>query len=229
MVDVSEVLRGSIGVDEPLLDQLIGASTRRLFRAGETIFREGDAATSVHVLRAGLVAVRVGPGHGDDILLAILGPGELFGEQAALRAHATRVASVEAIRDTRTLEIPRASFEELRRCDPAVDRYLLETLSARMNRLAELLVDALRRSHETRIVSALTQMAELEGEGPRNGPLELQLTQRALGELAGVPLRTTQDKIRRLVADDLVRPAGRGRLVVVDLPGLRARLGSIRG
>lgn len=229
MADVSEVLRASIGVDDELLEQLIGASTGRLYRAGETIFEEGDPAASVHVLRSGLATVRCRARRGDDVLIAILGPGELFGEQAALRSTATRFASIRAFRDTRTLEIPSDSFAELRRRDPAVDRFLLETLSARMYRLTDLLVDALYRSYETRIVTTLVRIAELEGDGAAPGPVEVQLTQRVLGELAGVPLRTTQDKIRRLVADDVVHPAGRGRLVIPDLTRLRARAGSWRG
>ena len=55
---------------------------RRSFRKGETLFHEGDPGDSLHLIEKGRVAIRPSTPLGEVVTLAILGPGESFGEQA---------------------------------------------------------------------------------------------------------------------------------------------------
>src|SRR5205814_3504206 len=54
------------------------------FEAGETIVREGDAAEKWYVLTEGTVLVERADLIGQNVSLAVLGPGESFGESALL-------------------------------------------------------------------------------------------------------------------------------------------------
>jgi EAL domain-containing protein (putative c-di-GMP-specific phosphodiesterase class I) len=71
---------------------------RRLFSAGSEIFREGDVGDFAFIIERGEIEISVGQGETKEVL-AILGPGELFGELAALDGHA-RSANALAMSDT---------------------------------------------------------------------------------------------------------------------------------
>ena len=64
------------------------------FAAGETIVREGDAADRWYILTEGSVVVERADLIGQNVNLAVLGPGESFGESALLTEQTRRVATV---------------------------------------------------------------------------------------------------------------------------------------
>src|SRR5690606_39858394 len=72
-------------------------SNRRHFRAGETIFAEGDPPTAAFLIESGRVQISTRR-HGDPQVVAELGPGELLGEMAVID-DAPRSASAFAITD----------------------------------------------------------------------------------------------------------------------------------
>jgi extracellular factor (EF) 3-hydroxypalmitic acid methyl ester biosynthesis protein len=61
---------------------LIGGATQQSFRRGDTIIEEGALLCAAFVIRQGYVRVKTSQGKG--ITLAILGPGEVFGEMSFL-------------------------------------------------------------------------------------------------------------------------------------------------
>ena len=103
------------GLSEALRAQL--AVKTRIVRvgAGEFLFREGDAARSLFVMRAGrLEVVSEGPPR---VVIRVLKRGSVLGELALLGA-GTRSASVYARRDSELLELDREQFEWLIRTVP---------------------------------------------------------------------------------------------------------------
>ena len=99
------------GAGEDALAEL--AADARPFRvlAGEWVLREGDAAEDLFVVVRGRLRVVADAG-GNERTLRILGPGAAIGELALLTG-ATRSASVQAVRDTTLLRLPRGPFMEL--------------------------------------------------------------------------------------------------------------------
>ena len=65
-------------------DRVLQAGRRRHFARGETLFHYGDRADAVHLLDRGRVAVRVLTPQGDQVILNVLGPGQVFGELALI-------------------------------------------------------------------------------------------------------------------------------------------------
>ena len=78
------------------------------YEAGEVIFREGDSAEAVYLLRDGEVEV-LRRSDGDEVRIAVIGEGELFGEISVIRGEA-RSTTLRAICPARAVEIPRAAF-----------------------------------------------------------------------------------------------------------------------
>src|SRR3954463_121840 len=83
----------------------------RKHRAGTTLFREGDPGRTMYVIRSGRVNIwkRIAE---SEITLAVLGPGEFFGEMALLEG-LPRSASATVIEDATLVEVDQQSFETL--------------------------------------------------------------------------------------------------------------------
>src|SRR5438046_1734845 len=103
----------SVADDWPLLQALPEPERRllperarpRRFAKNEVIFHAGDPADTLHLIRSGHVAARVTTPQGDVATLAVMGPGEFFGEMALVSPGAPRSATAVALEPTETLSV----------------------------------------------------------------------------------------------------------------------------
>ncbi|TVP70305.1 MAG: EAL domain-containing protein [Leptolyngbya sp. LCM1.Bin17] len=103
----------------------------RLFKAGETIFREGDEADKAYIIESGYVEIFVGSGE-EAIQLNVLGPGDIFGEMGIVDT-SPRSASVKAIGPCRCMVILASQIvERIDASSPIVQ--LLIAMSLHRNR-----------------------------------------------------------------------------------------------
>jgi CRP/FNR family transcriptional regulator len=101
---------------------------RRTFRAGEVIFRQGDAATGeAYLVHHGKVEVRKRI-DGEERLLRTLGKGDLLGEVALFR-DAPHSATAVAIERVTLLVIPADRLEEMVRANPGLAMALIRQLA----------------------------------------------------------------------------------------------------
>src|SRR4051812_5777117 len=77
--------------------RLLAAARRRRFRKGDTLFHEGDPGDALHLVEKGHVAIQTTTLLGDVATLNVLGPGDVFGEQALIAPEAVRTASAVAL------------------------------------------------------------------------------------------------------------------------------------
>jgi CRP-like cAMP-binding protein len=208
----------------PAADQrrLIAGLRRRAYRRDEVIFHQGDPADSLHLIAAGHVTVRVTLPGGEFVIVAILGPGEAFGERALVGVPRPRTATVTALEQCETLTLGRDEFERLRASYPGVDRFLVELLSARVDRLDRYLLEALYVPAERRVLRRLLDLCQLyDGDEQR---IVIPVTQEMLASLAGTTRPTANQVLGRLAADQMVE-VSRGQIIVVNREDLSRRAG----
>ncbi|GAB0103282.1 Crp/Fnr family transcriptional regulator [Nocardia sp. JMUB6875] len=198
--------------------QFLAACTPRRFRRRDIVCHEGDPGDCVHLILAGRLLVRVTTPLGHAATLTMLGPGEMFGEQALLSPEARRTATIVAVTDAETLTLNRVQLERLRREYPQVERFLTTSLAAQVRRLSAAVLEALYLPVETRVLRRLADLAARYGDGG-GAPTVIQLTQEDLASMAGTT-RATANKVLRELEDQGVVRLGRGSLTVLD----RARL-----
>lgn len=198
--------------------ELVAAARRRRFSRGEVLFHEGDPGDTLHLLTKGYVAVRTTTRLGDVVTLAVLGPGQTFGELALLDADAERSASAVALEAAETLSWRRDHVEEMRRANADVDRFLIEVLAEQVQRLSGLLVEALHLPVEARVLRRLSALADLYD--PEADEVTVPVTQEDLASLAGTTRPTANRVLKDAEERGLLR-LGRGRATVVDRDGLR--------
>jgi CRP-like cAMP-binding protein len=106
------------GLSEPDRFLFAAFAEEKRFGAGSEIFREGDPGDALYVIGRGRVRISRNIAGGEEAL-AILGPGEIFGEMAILDPRAAgRSADARAHEDALLLELTRARFEALEKSGP---------------------------------------------------------------------------------------------------------------
>lgn len=111
---------------------------KRQFHAGQTIFKEGEPGDVVHLLRQGMVEIRHAQNGGKPRQLAILHPGDIFGEMA-LFDDRRRMASAVALTDCETIIVSKDEFQRrIHQTDPAI-RHLVMLLIHRLREADQLL------------------------------------------------------------------------------------------
>jgi CRP/FNR family cyclic AMP-dependent transcriptional regulator len=202
------------------LESILERALRRTYGKGEALFHEGDAGDTLHLVETGRVAIRIVTPDGDTATLAVLGPGEAFGEMALLRRSSQRSASAFALEAVTTLTIHKDVFTRLRSDNPAIERFLVSVLAARVDRLSKHLMDALYASVETRVVRRLLETASTYADD--TGKLVLPLTQEDIAGLAGTT-RPTANQILKQLEDAGVLALSRGKVEIVDRAALARR------
>lgn len=118
------------GMEPHHLRQLARIAGSRGFAAGETIIRMGEPGAEMYVIRSGRVKV-VLERPTESVVLAVLGPGDFFGELSIFDGEA-RSATVTAIEDTETLTLWRFDVMQMVSRSPELAWSLLKSLSARL-------------------------------------------------------------------------------------------------
>src|SRR5690348_1291211 len=142
-------------------NRLVARLRREAYRRDEVIFHQGDPADTLHLIAAGHVSVRVTLRGGEYVVVAILGPGDTFGELALVGDAQTRGATIVALEPSETLVLGRHEFERLRTSYPGIDRFLVGLLSARLEKINTNLLEALYVPAERRVMRRLLGLCEL--------------------------------------------------------------------
>lgn len=201
--------------------QILAAAPRRKFPRGQIVFHAGDPADAMFVILLGRVAVRVVTEFGDTVTLAVLGPGDSFGELALFRPHHRRTATVTTLEQTELIRFEAAQVATLRRAHPAINDLLLEVMARQVERLSAHLTEALFVPVDKRVVRRLLALSRQYSEDDRS-PVAIPLTQEDVAGLAGTTRPTANQVLRRLEDERLISLA-RGRIVIVDVTGLHRR------
>jgi CRP-like cAMP-binding protein len=110
---------------------LLDRFTRVGFTAGTRIINQGTPGTGLYVIATGEVEVSVAKDQGDAVVVANLGPGQVFGEIALLNDQPT-TATVTARGGVGALFLPRAEFSKVVAAHPTVHAYLSSLSSDRL-------------------------------------------------------------------------------------------------
>ena len=199
---------------------LLTAAPRRRFARGEVIFHEGDPGDALHIIAKGHVAVRATTRLGDVATFRVLGPDDIFGEQALLVTDAHRAATAVALEVVETHTLHRDDFEDLRRNHPEIDRFLVEGLVLQVRRLSAHLQEALFVPSETRVLRRLLELCDTFRSA--DGQIVVPLTQDDLASMAGTS-RPTANRVLKSAEADGVLHVAHGRVEVLDTEAL-ARL-----
>lgn len=175
------------------------------FGRGEGIFREGELAERLFLIDSGRVKLSISSIAGQELLIGVLGRGQIFGELEVIDRGA-RAMDARAMEDTRVYALDSDVFWTMLENRPALARRLLELMARRLRRADQTSQDLVFFDAPTRLARRLLQLAEEHGEAVGDGQqpikLSMRVTQEELAQMIGV----TRESANRLVASF----AGRG-------------------
>jgi CRP/FNR family transcriptional regulator, cyclic AMP receptor protein len=130
----------------------------------EIVFRQGDAADAVYYIEAGKIQLTVISEHGKEGVIAMLEPGEFFGE-GCIAGQLLRMASASATAKSTIVKIEKAAMIRVLHEQPAISEMFMAFLLSRNIQIEADLVDQLFNSSERRLARLLLLLANFGKEG----------------------------------------------------------------
>jgi len=147
------------------------------------VYRQAGPADAVHYVQKGKIKIVVASKQGKEAVIAILGPGEFFGE-GCLIGQPLRLATAKAMADSEVTRVGKIEMIRVLNQEPAFGALFMTHLLTRNSRVEEDLVDQLFNSSEKRLARTLLLLANFGKEGGPQ-PIATPISQEALAEIIG--------------------------------------------
>lgn len=200
---------------EPELDRVLQVASERRFKGGQVIFQKGDLGTSMMAVLNGRVKISAYSEDGKEVMLNIIGPGQVFGEIALLDGK-ERTADATAMETSRLLILDRRDFIPFLESNPKIMVRLFDVLCERVRRTSEMVESVAFLDFGARLARLLLRFGEQHGVEVDDGlRIDLRLSQQDLGNL----IASTRESVNRQLnawAQDGVISFSRGRITILD-------------
>ncbi|MBM4379634.1 MAG: cyclic nucleotide-binding domain-containing protein [Deltaproteobacteria bacterium] len=193
----------------------------REIAAGTVLFKEGDPGREMYVLQSGKVTLTKNVRDVEKVL-AVLGPGEFFGEMAII-SNKPRSATATVSETARLLVIDPRTFEAMIRGNAEIAVRLIKKLSDRLAEAHTQIERLLVADPQSRVVHAMLQAAISRGKKGPEGLL-VEMPVRELHVDLGVSEQLLLSLLERMERSGLVSQVGPEALVVRDVDQLQEYL-----
>jgi CRP/FNR family transcriptional regulator, cyclic AMP receptor protein len=152
------------------------------FRRGQVVFSQGDPGDDVRYIQSGAIKLSVLSRIGKEAVVAMLAPGDFFGE-GALAGQSVRIGTATAIMASSVLVIDKEAMTRLLHEEPTFSDRFISYMLTRNMRIEADLVDQLFNSSEKRLARTLLLLARYGQANPqRTLP---KISQETLAEMIG--------------------------------------------
>lgn len=178
------------------------------------VLREGDCTENVYFVLRGSLRVLVSDDAGREVILSILGTGELFGEMGVIDGD-PRSASVVAVEPSELIVIAKPDFERCLAANFDISLAIMRGLVHRL-RAADRAIESLALFDVYgRVARLLIEMAEPDGNGRQAIPRKL--TKQDIAKMVGASREMVSRVMKDLQRQGLVEELN-GRLVLREKP-----------
>jgi CRP/FNR family cyclic AMP-dependent transcriptional regulator len=223
-VDIDVVRQAPLfaALNDEAADALMASMTPSHLERSEILFREGDGGDRLYVIREGKIKLGRTSVDGRENLLAILGPGEMFGE-LSLFDPGPRTATATAVAETQLIALGHDDLTSFLSGRPAVAANLLAALARRLRRTNEALADLVFTDVPGRVAKALLDLSVRFGRPAEDGILVAHdLTQEELAQLVGASRETVNKALADFASRGWIKLEARA-VVLTDAERLRRR------
>jgi len=218
------------GSPEPKSNLIVPESIRKILadhgrimrvRKGHVLLAVGLQASDVYLVVEGLLCVSLISAQGRETVLRSIGPGEIFGELAAIDGE-PRSADVVASQNSSLLFIPGKTFVSLIEQEPVLSLWLSRYLAHQVRYLTNRIYELSTMAVGTRLQAELLRLAELPDN--KGGASILRVpTQSELAARIGTNRETVTRELSLLVRERLVVKEGR-RILIPSITKLAERI-----
>jgi CRP-like cAMP-binding protein len=186
----------------------------RTYAAGQTVFYQGDAGTTVYIVESGWVRIYVYTADGQEVGVVRCGRGDYFGEMSLIDG-GPRSATATAIEDTVTLVLGADDFHRHLGRSHQITLNLLLGLSTHLREANQAVQALASLDVNQRVILKLLYLARRQGTPVDRGiRIQGRLTQRQLATLIMASRESTNRALRALERKGLIE-ARNGRIVLL--------------
>lgn len=186
-------------------DQLLALGTERRFSDSQMIFQQGDPGLSMMLVLRGQVRISILSEEGKELTLAMLWPGECFGEIALLDGQ-PRSADATAIGDCTLFVLTRQDFIPFLERHPQVAIGLLAVLCGRLRTNTEFIEKLVFQNLPTRLAQLLVKLAAAHGtNSPTGMRIACKLSQQEIANQIATSRESVNKQLRAWRAEGLLR------------------------
>ncbi|MCP5082149.1 MAG: Crp/Fnr family transcriptional regulator [Alphaproteobacteria bacterium] len=201
------------------LEKLARYSQVQEVEPGTVIFSKSDAGDSMMVIIAGKVVIGSTSVAGKELVLNIIGEGEVLGEIAFIDGEA-RTADARALEETVYLVLERRYFQPLLDEQPKLASELLGVLCQRLRNTTDQMEDTAFYELKTRLARKLMAFAQHYGEASNElDNVELPVNQSELGAMLSATRESVNRQLRELANAGLIE-LNQGAITILDRDGL---------
>lgn len=203
------------------LDQLLARASTRRVPVGEAVFEQGQKATQFFLLLHGRLKVTQVTSEGQQIIVRVVHPGDIFGFAQALQRDdypGTPIAAAESV----VLSWPNDVWGSVVEQNPHLAVNAMRTIGQRLQeahtRIREMSTEEVERRVAHAVLRLIEQAGRREEEGTR---IDFPLTRQDVAEMTGTTLHTVSRLFSAWESQGIVK-GGRQKLLVRDKERLQA-------
>ena len=209
------------GMDDHLVKRVSSLTTMKSVESRSPIYFPDEPSRAIFFLKQGHVKIsRMNP-EGKEVILDVIGPGELFGELALSEEESPRSEIAETLDEAVICAIKRDDFESLLRMNPDLNLQITKRVGLRLRKIEERVSDLVFKDVKKRIATFLVRYAEEFGKVKHNiVSIRTNLTHQEIAFLTGSSRQTvtsTLDEFRKQGLLDFSRVG----FVIKDLEALQ--------
>lgn len=187
------------------------------YKKGMSIFSEGKYPTGIHIIHSGKVKiVKIGD-EGKEQIVRFAKTGELLGYRALFGNHAYKASAI-ALNEVQICHISEKKFFNILSKNQYLYLNLLKKLSLDLGRAEDTILSISQKSAKERIAETIVSLYYKFGHD-KNNSIDVQLTRKEIGNLAGTTIETTIRTLSNLKKEHLIELNGK-QIVVKDMAGL---------
>lgn len=197
------------------LDDVLGQASSRRYAAGTAVFEQGQPAEHFFVLLHGRLRVTQVTPEGQQMVIRMVNPGDLFGIARALRRTdypGTSMAVVESI----ALAWPMSAWEGMLDKHPALAVNAMQTMGGRLQEAHARMRELSTEEVERRVAHAVLRLANQSGKKEAAGiRIDFPVSKQDIAEMTGTTLHTVSRILSAWESAGLVE-GGRQKLLIKD-------------
>lgn len=188
----------------------------------QILYFPADSSSSIYMLKAGKVKISRISSEGKEIILTILGPGEVFGE-LGITGQQEREEIAEVTDDAIICMVDIKNMQDMMKDNPKFNMEILKFIGFRLKRVQNRLESLIFKNAEQRIRSLIKELAEDHGRaiaGDDNyREVKLGLTHEDIAKLTATSRQTVTTQLNELEKNGIIK-YDRKRITITDLSRL---------
>jgi CRP/FNR family transcriptional regulator len=207
------------GTDASTFPLICRASTKKVLRKGDFLFRQGDAADALYFIKAGSLKLCKTTEGGDEVITQIVGPGEAMGESCLFRDNIYLQTSAVALEDAKICCLSRRSFEEVVKNEPKLSFQIIKALGERLDHTLDVITQLTTQTTQERVLGLFLQLAEEHGVPCREGiRIDIRLTQQDIASMVGASRVMVSQVIQGLIQAGYITRSNKAYIVKTGCP-----------